>query len=252
VVSDLGINVILPVWAISGLGAEARETLYEFDGGGKLELTGDITLEANIQAPGQIGALTTLYYDVAVPGSFTSGSLWLPAAVASLVPAANIQARSAGETSAINAVRDYLIPSADSEIQTGAQVEFLFQVGTLLCVGAQNSSDPRTAAPWRFRLSDVTRQRGGVSILKNVINPRNGDSTELQYTLTESGLVSVQVMTLSGEVVSVLYRGRQSAGTHVLRWYGKNGGNRVVSRGVYFIRITGPGVDEFRKVLIVR
>jgi len=60
------------------------------------------------------------------------------------------------------------------------------------------------------------------------------------------------VFTLSGEVVSVLTRSRQSAGSYALRWDGKNRGGRVVSRGVYFIRIIGPDLDEFRKVLVVR
>ena len=253
VVSDLGINIIVPVWATAGLGAGVRETLHEFAGNGRLELTGDITLSANIQPPGQIGAVTSVFFDVAVPGGFTQGGLWLPPpAVDQLVPAANTQAREQPQDSATNAVRTYTIPSADSEIRTGARVEFLFRVGSLLCVRARDPADPRSVAPWSFDLSGVARQRGDVTILKNVINPQLGEKTEIRYTLSHPGLVTAQVFTLSGEIVSVLARGKQSAGSYKLLWDGRNRGGRIVARGLYFVRVTGPDMDEFRKILVVK
>ena len=46
--------------------------------------------------------------------------------------------------------------------------------------------------------------------------------------------------------------GSASAGEHVYTWDGRNRGNRVVARGVYFIRVVGPGVNETRKVLVTR
>jgi hypothetical protein len=35
-------------------------------------------------------------------------------------------------------------------------------------------------------------------------------------------------------------------------WDGKNCGGRIVARGIYFIRVVGPGFEEMRKVLVVR
>jgi len=52
--------------------------------------------------------------------------------------------------------------------------------------------------------------------------------------------------------VDVLHRGQQATGTHTVSWDGKNRGGRIVARGMYFIRIVGPGVNEHRKVLVVK
>ena len=35
-------------------------------------------------------------------------------------------------------------------------------------------------------------------------------------------------------------------------WDGRNRADRVVARGVYFVSIVGPGVNEIRKVLVVK
>jgi flagellar hook assembly protein FlgD len=124
-------------------------------------------------------------------------------------------------------------------------------VGSLYCARTTSSTDPRTVAPWSFKIKDTT-QRGGASILNNVINPSLGEYTTIVYTLNRSGPVTIQVFTLSGDIVDVLQRGQQSAGTHSVSWNGKNRGGRVVARGMYFIRIVGPGVNEHRKVLVVK
>jgi len=50
----------------------------------------------------------------------------------------------------------------------------------------------------------------------------------------------------------VLYRGQRTAGEYSTSWDGRNRGNRVVARGVYFIKIVGPGINEIRKVLVVK
>jgi hypothetical protein len=35
-------------------------------------------------------------------------------------------------------------------------------------------------------------------------------------------------------------------------WDGRNRAGQAVSRGVYFIRIVAPGIDEIRKVLVAK
>jgi flagellar hook assembly protein FlgD len=57
---------------------------------------------------------------------------------------------------------------------------------------------------------------------------------------------------LDGNLVQVLYRGSRPAGEYVDSWDGKNRGGRVVARGMYFIRIVGPDIDEIRKVMVVK
>ncbi|UCF98314.1 MAG: T9SS type A sorting domain-containing protein, partial [Spirochaetaceae bacterium] len=213
---------------------------------------GDITVQATILASTQQSATTSLYFDVNVPSTVTSGGFWMPfPSIPVLVPGSNTDARQRGEVSAINFVRDYIIPIADSEVDSGANIEFVLKVGSLYCARTTNSTDPRTIEPWSFKLKDTT-QRGGATILNNVINPTLGETTTIVYTVTRPGPVTIQVFTLSGDIVKVLQRGQKTQGSYTVTWDGRNGGGRPVARGMYFIRIVGPGVDEYRKVLVVK
>jgi hypothetical protein len=106
--------------------------------------------------------------------------------------------------------------------------------------------------PFSFEIHDITLQRSGVTILNNVINPNNGESTYVQYHLTKGGQVTIQVFTMDGTMVDILYRGYREAGEYRAAWNGTNRGGRAVARGMYFIRVVGPSIDEIRKVLVVK
>jgi flagellar hook assembly protein FlgD len=64
--------------------------------------------------------------------------------------------------------------------------------------------------------------------------------------------VTVTVFDLSESIVNVLVRQQQAAGDYGVTWGGKNRTGASVARGIYFIRIVAPGIDETRKVLVVR
>ncbi|TVR32757.1 MAG: T9SS C-terminal target domain-containing protein, partial [Spirochaetaceae bacterium] len=110
----------------------------------------------------------------------------------------------------------------------------------------------RNVRPFSFNVAEVLRQRGAVSILNNVINPENGERTFLHYELSRAGTVSINVFNLAGDLVDVLQRGRQQAGEHSTSWDGTNRQGRIVARGIYFIRLRGPDIDEYRKVMVVK
>jgi hypothetical protein len=101
-------------------------------------------------------------------------------------------------------------------------------------------------------LANVVPQKGGVAIVNNVINPTSGESTRLLYRLEKSGKVKIQVFTLAGDIVAVLYAGRQNPGEYAVSWDGRNSGGRTVAKGIYFIRIVAPDIDETRKVMVVK
>ena len=42
--------------------------------------------------------------------------------------------------------------------------------------------------PWTFELHTLRTQRGGVTILNNVINPDKGDTATMQYVLGSAGM----------------------------------------------------------------
>jgi hypothetical protein len=254
-VTDIGLGIVQPVWAQTTFSPAAQRTLRDFDGTGDLVKEGSIVLSATILAPTQAAATANLIYDIDVPESLKTDGFWMPApAVSGLVPAANTGARPplAANLPIVGAVRDYTIPDTDPEYSGGDRLEFLIEVNGLLCARTSDPNDPRTVAPWAVALRDVAAQRGGVTIMNNVINPDRGERTELRYELDRSGMVTIQVFTLAGSIVEILQRGTQSAGTHSVLWDGTNRGGRSVARGVYFIKIVAPGISETRKVLVVR
>jgi hypothetical protein len=140
-----------------------------------------------------------------------------------------------------------------------SRLDFLFHLaGTPADLFAARL-DPAAAGPWYHRvrpfsydIHDITQQRGGVTILNNVINPNKGEKTYIRYLLTGGGRVTIQVFTLDGNLVKVLRRENRGAGEWTDTWDGKNSGNRAVARGMYFIRVVAPDIDEIRKVMVVK
>ena len=116
----------------------------------------------------------------------------------------------------------------------------------------KDESDLTTLDLWSFKLKSVSRQRGGVSIVNNVINASQGEKTVIQVDVKESSNVSVVVMTLDGDVVQYLQHGTLAAGTHSFTWNGKSKSGKLCARGLYFVRVFGAGIDETRKVMLVK
>lgn len=110
----------------------------------------------------------------------------------------------------------------------------------------------RRVRPFGFSIRELLTQRSGVTILNNVIDPTKGERTRLNYILASAGQVTVTVFTLDGDVVQVLQRGRQNPGDYTVNWDGRNRAGNAVARGIYFIRIVAPGIDEIRKVMVVK
>lgn len=197
--------------------------------------------------------------------------IWLPAlgdAFGSLADANNTDYFSMdGENTASNDFSKFDIAASDSEIwKSGEQVSFLFKLGDyeidhfgdgtcrtpLYCLRLKNSGDLTSLDLWSFKLKNLTLQRGGVTILNNVINVNTGEKTTVRVDMAESGNLNVIVMTLDGNIVTYLQHGRADAGTHYYTWNGRNNGGSPVARGLYFVRVIGPGIDETRKVMCVK
>lgn len=105
---------------------------------------------------------------------------------------------------------------------------------------------------WSFSLRNFTKQRGGVSILKNVINLNENEQSVIEVDMKSGGNLNVFVMTLDGNIVRRLAKGRYEAGTHFFKWNGTNLSGKSVARGLYFVRIVGPEIDETRKIMCVK
>ena len=173
----------------------------------------------------------------------------------------------------------YVIPNAQEnpealEWKAGSQIQFLFKIlnadgnpvmvdvnhdgkiqedvdHPLYAVRLNDETDLTSIDLWSLNIVELLRQKGSVTILNNVINPLNQEETVVEVSTEESGNLRVEILTLDGNVIKVLQRGRTEKGIHYFKWDGKNLAGNPVARGMYFIRVVGPGIDETRKVMIV-
>ena len=122
----------------------------------------------------------------------------------------------------------------------------------LYALRLKDPNDPASIDLWSLDIGAIKEQAGGVSILNNVINTSSGENTFIEVKTGSRGSLNVVVMSLDGDVIRVLHSGRTEAGTHLFKWNGTNKRGDEVARGLYFIRVTGPGIDETRKVMAVR
>jgi len=89
--------------------------------------------------------------------------------------------------------------------------------------------------------------------MNNVINSDKRETAIIRYELTRSGRVTVQIYTLDGNLVKSIRRNEQlGAGEWTDTWDGTNNGGRAVARGMYFVRVVGPDIDEIRKIMVVK
>ena len=224
--------------------------------------------------PAFINDTVNLYWATSPPAALDFRNLWIPTAATSLWLKAPAVGNSAGDRlhypgydGAAGAVaatlpstpptplRDFSILSSNPALKDGTHFQFVLTLddgGHVLPLVYQDPNDPSAVRPFGYDLHSIIQQRGQVTIANNVINPAAGQAAYLHYVQSTAGPVTITVFDLSGNVITVLARGQQAAGTYTTSWDGRNRSGAAVTRGIYFIRVIGPGFDEIRKVLVVR
>ena len=147
----------------------------------------------------------------------------------------------------------FIIPSTDPHLKEGKVGQFMYVYDNWLpCARLKDPDDILSFDVWNFNIVGVRMQKGGVSIFDNVVNPHKGQSATIAAHLKKSGMLTIQIMTLDGNIVRTLTRSHHSAGDHFYLWDGRNNGGNPVASGMYFVRIAGPDIDEVRKILIIK
>jgi hypothetical protein len=231
---------------------------------GAASLSTDVELKYGLTVP-----LWQRYPPVNNTNGKGSGGLWLPdyspknypVKFINLVPS-YYASPSAGWAGASGSLYNFIISKDAPGYESVSRFDFVLRVsGTpqdLFAVrldalpGEVPSDWYRRVRPWSYDVHNVRLQRGGVTILNNVINPTKGEKVSIRYHLVNGGRVTVQVFTLDGNMIKVLFRGSRPQGEWIDVWDGKNNGQRPVARGMYFVRVVGPDIDEIRKVMVVK
>lgn len=217
----------------------------------------------------------------------TDWRVWLPTSLKAVVthPNSSVMSENFPESAdgGNRILWNYTLKNEDYGFKSGDEIQFLFKFtdadGTDILIdndaddftgGSANPSHPvplyALKMPlekinagdfsfvdlWSFKIKSIKQQRGGVTILNNVINVNAREQAVLEVNVPEDGNLNVFVMTVDGNIVKRLNHGRVNSGTHYYRWNGTNNSSKPVARGLYFVRVVGPGIDETRKVLCVK
>ncbi len=88
-------------------------------------------------------------------------------------------------------------------------------------------------------------------LAQNMPNPFRG-STAIQYSLPQSGHVTINIYNVAGQKVKTLVDASENAGSHEITWDGRNDRNETVSQGIYFYSIRAGENNATRRMILMR
>jgi len=94
-------------------------------------------------------------------------------------------------------------------------------------------------------------QYAAFEVKGNFPNPFNPE-TVIKFNLPQASPVTLRVYNILGQVVNTLVDEPLNAGSHSVRWDGKNVQGRDVASGVYFYRISAGGYESIEKMTLLR
>lgn len=88
-------------------------------------------------------------------------------------------------------------------------------------------------------------------LFQNQPNPFS-PATWIAFDLPLDGRAELRIYDVSGRLIRTLMDEKRPAGPHSVRWDGRDETGRAVASGVYFYSLTAPGVDENRRMILVK
>ena len=89
------------------------------------------------------------------------------------------------------------------------------------------------------------------SLRQNYPNPFN-PSTNIEFTLTQPGFVSLEIYDILGQQIKRLVGDNMDAGRYSIKWDGKNELGSEVPSGAYFYKLTAADFSNTKKMLLIR
>ena len=120
---------------------------------------------------------------------------------------------------------------------------------TIHSPGGMVECDPQFAvASANEEASEVPEK---VALDQNYPNPFN-PTTEIRFTLTDPGQVTLQVYDLLGRKVATLVDGELSAKAHAVTWNGRDAAGQPVASGTYLYRLETDGFSKTRTMTLIK
>ena len=90
-----------------------------------------------------------------------------------------------------------------------------------------------------------------MALLPNAPNPFN-PSTQIEFQLPEAGAVKLAIYNILGQQIHTLEKGEWVAGVHRIIWDGVDDMGRGVSSGVYLYHFESDGLQQTRRMLLLK
>jgi hypothetical protein len=101
------------------------------------------------------------------------------------------------------------------------------------------------------RRADQPADMEALRLAQNHPNPSSSE-TQIAFDLPLDGCARLRIYDVSGRLIRTLVNETYPAGLHSVRWDGLDETGRAVACGVYFYSLTAPGVDESRRMIVVK
>lgn len=89
------------------------------------------------------------------------------------------------------------------------------------------------------------------NLSQNIPNPFKNE-TEINYSLTKSGNVSLEIYDIKGELVRTLQNGHQSTGNYSVKWNGINDSGTQAASGIYYYSLKTGSAFETKKMILLK
>jgi len=148
---------------------------------------------------------------------------------------------------AFNAGAVYTLP------QSLAAGEYSYLIEAQDIYAGQATGNPLTEKTGLVVIGDsVAPPVQTVNVYHGVFKPGQNEKTIVAFNLSAPARITIKVYNTAGQKVKDLYEGSSPVGVNSIQWDGKNDGGQKVSSGVYTIKIEGGGVNQSRRVVVVR
>ena len=140
------------------------------------------------------------------------------------------------------------------------RVTFESEMLQVVTIGVTDSYSLESIRRIDFHLGDwtgVENPEGAGDVLKalhlfqNQPNPFSPD-TRIAFDLPHEGRAELRIYAVNGRLVRTLVEEQCAEGPYSVRWDGRDDAGRPVASGVYFCTLAAPGVDESRKMILLR
>jgi len=99
--------------------------------------------------------------------------------------------------------------------------------------------------------NQLVPEHGRIGLNQNYPNPFN-PATTIEFWLSSRNYAEISVYNSIGEVITTLVHSVLPAGAHHVEWNGTDRYGHPVASGLYFYQLNAGGVQEAKKLIVIR